>query len=141
MCMCCLPFLGLVGLLIAKGQNSGDTVRLAGEVTKYLLKISNENQRRQAGRETTRVVCPKYQKTPFSLPTSAVSAVRSSACFVFVFVLLPPLRCFVLKFGSEMCVFFSFAVAANSYQLRCRRRRRLRLFFSPFHLPTTHSVL
>jgi hypothetical protein len=79
-------------------------------------------------------VCRKYQKTPFSLAKSAVSAELRVLCFV----LLPPLRCFVLKFGSEMC-FSCFAVAANSHQLRRRRRRRL--LFSPFHLPTTPSVL
>ncbi len=89
-------------MLIAEGQNSGDMVRLAGQVTKTYLKFQTKTNE---GRQTTRVVCPKYQKTPFSLPTSAVSAELRVLCFVCVFVLLPPLRCFVLKFGSEICVF------------------------------------
>jgi hypothetical protein len=90
---------GLVGLLIAEGQNSGDLVRLAGQVTNTYLKFQTKTNE---GRPTTRVVCLKYQKTPFSLPKSAVSA---ELLRVLCFVAAVGLLCFEIRFGD---VFFFF---------------------------------
>jgi len=80
-------------MLIAEGQNSGDMVRLAGQVTKTYLKFQTKTNE---GRQTTRVVCPKYQKTPFSLPTSAVSAELRVLCFVLFVYLFCCRRCVAL---------------------------------------------
>ncbi len=96
---------GLVGLLIAEGQNSGDMVRLAGQVTNTYLKFQTKTNE---GRQTTRVVCLKYQKTPFSLPKSAVSAELLRVlcfCLCICFVAAVALLCFEIRFGDVFSFF------------------------------------